>query len=204
MQAEGQVVAASLEVGAGVSAVARQAGIHPSQLYGWRRIVRTSAAGFGQYGEPSRGAMTDWKPFPDPANGDFIVAPFGPGCYELRLSAGLISLLLAARTIMFRNITKVFVRLAYVALIASMVQLSLISTPSVQTISAQTAREAQTLVEKIEELKNSERHADAIPLQQRLLAITEMALGPDHPDVPQSLNNLGRLYGRQGRYADAE
>jgi transposase len=31
------MVAASLEPGAGVSAVARQAGIHPSQLYGWRR-----------------------------------------------------------------------------------------------------------------------------------------------------------------------
>jgi transposase len=31
------VVAASLEVGVGVSAVAREAGIHPSQLYGWRR-----------------------------------------------------------------------------------------------------------------------------------------------------------------------
>ena len=28
---------------------------------------------------------TDWKPFPDPTKGDFIVAPFGPGCYELRL-----------------------------------------------------------------------------------------------------------------------
>jgi transposase len=32
-----RLVAASLEPGAGVSAVARQAGIHPSQLYGWRR-----------------------------------------------------------------------------------------------------------------------------------------------------------------------
>jgi transposase len=32
-----QLVAASLEPGAGVSAVARDAGIHPSQLYGWRR-----------------------------------------------------------------------------------------------------------------------------------------------------------------------
>ena len=27
---------------------------------------------------------TDWKPFPDPAKGGFITAPFGPGCYELR------------------------------------------------------------------------------------------------------------------------
>ena len=32
-----QLVAASLEPGAGVSAVARDAGIQPGQLYGWRR-----------------------------------------------------------------------------------------------------------------------------------------------------------------------
>ena len=32
-----RLVAASLEPGTGVSAVAREAGIHPSQLYGWRR-----------------------------------------------------------------------------------------------------------------------------------------------------------------------
>jgi transposase len=32
-----QLVAASLEPGANVSAIAREAGIHPSQLYGWRR-----------------------------------------------------------------------------------------------------------------------------------------------------------------------
>ena len=35
-----QLVAASLEAGASVSAVAREAGIHPSQLYGWRRQMR--------------------------------------------------------------------------------------------------------------------------------------------------------------------
>jgi transposase len=32
-----QLVAATLEAGASVSALARAAGIHPSQLYGWRR-----------------------------------------------------------------------------------------------------------------------------------------------------------------------
>ena len=32
-----RLVAASLEAGSGISAVAREAGIHPSQLYGWRR-----------------------------------------------------------------------------------------------------------------------------------------------------------------------
>jgi CHAT domain-containing protein/Tfp pilus assembly protein PilF len=36
------------------------------------------------------------------------------------------------------------------------------------------------------------------------LAIREKALGPNHPDVAQSLNNLAALYKDQGRYADAE
>lgn len=36
-----QLVAASLEPGASVSAIAREAGVHPSQLYGWRRQLRT-------------------------------------------------------------------------------------------------------------------------------------------------------------------
>ena len=48
------------------------------------------------------------------------------------------------------------------------------------------------------------RYADAEPLYQRSLAIWEKALGPEHPDVAQSLNNLARLYDTQGRYADAE
>jgi transposase len=36
-----QLVAATLEPGGSVSAVAREAGIHPGQLYGWRRQLRT-------------------------------------------------------------------------------------------------------------------------------------------------------------------
>ena len=32
-----RLVLASLELGASISAIAREAGIHPSQLYGWRR-----------------------------------------------------------------------------------------------------------------------------------------------------------------------
>ena len=35
-----RLVAATLEPGASVSAVAREAGVHPSQLYGWRRRLR--------------------------------------------------------------------------------------------------------------------------------------------------------------------
>ena len=45
---KGRLVAASLEPGTAVSVIAREAGIHPSQLYGWRRQLRSSlpAAGF--------------------------------------------------------------------------------------------------------------------------------------------------------------
>ena len=38
------------------------------------------------------------------------------------------------------------------------------------------------------------RYADAEPLYKRSLAICEKALGPDHPDVAMSLNNLAVLY----------
>ena len=37
-----------------------------------------------------------------------------------------------------------------------------------------------------------------------VLAIREKALGPDHPDTAQSLNNLAELYDTQGRYDEAE
>ena len=34
----------------------------------------------GERGGEIIGKWTDWKPFPDPTKGDFIIAPFGPGC----------------------------------------------------------------------------------------------------------------------------
>ena len=39
-----RLVAATLEPGASVSAIAREAGIHPSQLCGWRRQLRARPA----------------------------------------------------------------------------------------------------------------------------------------------------------------
>ena len=41
------------------------------------------------------------------------------------------------------------------------------------------------------------------PLYERALAIREKALGPDHPDVAKSLNNLALLYRAQGAYERA-
>ncbi|MDO8400769.1 MAG: CHAT domain-containing protein [Bradyrhizobium sp.] len=97
--------------------------------------------------------------------------------------------------------SKVFVRFACVALVAAMIQVSLISLPSAQTASRTTA-EARTLAGRIKELVKAGKYAEAIPLQQRVLAIGEK--GTDHQDVATSLNNLAFLYDKQGRYADAE
>ena len=47
-------------------------------------------------------------------------------------------------------------------------------------------------------------YARAEPLLQRALAIREKALGPDHPDVADSLDNLAVLYYVRGDYARAE
>ena len=47
-------------------------------------------------------------------------------------------------------------------------------------------------------------YQEAEPLYQRSLAILEKALGPDHPEVAATLNNLAALYCSQGRYAEAE
>jgi len=42
-----------------------------------------------------------------------------------------------------------------------------------------------------------------LPLYERALAILEKALGPGHPHVAQSLNNLAELYRAQGAYERA-
>ena len=48
------------------------------------------------------------------------------------------------------------------------------------------------------------QYAEAEPLYKRSLAIMEKALGPDHPMVALSLNNLALLYRAMDRFAEAE
>jgi tetratricopeptide (TPR) repeat protein len=48
------------------------------------------------------------------------------------------------------------------------------------------------------------RYAGAEPLHRRALAIREKALGPEHPDTAESLNNLASLLYEKGDYAEAE
>ena len=47
------------------------------------------------------------------------------------------------------------------------------------------------------------RPADALPLEERALAITEAALGADHPTTGRRLGNLAATYRDLGREAEA-
>ena len=53
-------------------------------------------------------------------------------------------------------------------------------------------------------LEDAGKYWEAEESVKRALVIREKALGPDHPDVAASLNNLALLYYAQGRYSEAE
>ena len=53
-------------------------------------------------------------------------------------------------------------------------------------------------------LAQAARYDEAEPLYKRSLVIKEKALGPDHPSVAITVNNLAGLYRTQGRYEEAE
>jgi tetratricopeptide (TPR) repeat protein len=48
------------------------------------------------------------------------------------------------------------------------------------------------------------QYQEAEPFFRLALAVSEKALGPEHPDTASSLNNLALLYRNQGRYPEAE
>ena len=71
-------------------------------------------------------------------------------------------------------------------------------------LTAAQLHKADAPTERVINLQQAWKYARAISLAQRVLAIREMALGPEHPNVATALNNLAKLYYDQGRYADAE
>jgi CHAT domain-containing protein/tetratricopeptide (TPR) repeat protein len=64
--------------------------------------------------------------------------------------------------------------------------------------------EAARLDEAVGTLYGKGKFQEAVPLARRSLALREKALGPHHPEVATSLNNLAVLYKEQGAYARAE
>ena len=71
-------------------------------------------------------------------------------------------------------------------------------------VMAQQGGEADALSAQVIKLYGEGKYAEAIPIAEKALAISEKALGPEHPSVATGLNNLALLYQAQGRYSDAE
>jgi tetratricopeptide (TPR) repeat protein len=105
-----------------------------------------------------------------------------------------------------RGVQGMFGRPSMRAIVIALIAMAwIIEISSVGTLSAYAQTdEATSLSRQIETLNNEGRYSEAIPIAQRVLAILEKALGPEHPDVATSLSNLAVIYDKQGRYADAE
>lgn len=96
-----------------------------------------------------------------------------------------------------RQITQL-IRLATAA--TSVAALTLCSSPLVQAQHAQwnqLNREATALYKQ-------GNYGEAIAHTKQAISLIEKALGPDHPDIATSLNNLAALYAALGRYHEAE
>jgi tetratricopeptide (TPR) repeat protein len=78
------------------------------------------------------------------------------------------------------------------------------SRPPLQPRQVSPLQRANILNQQVVELYQAGRYGEAIPLAIEALRIQETVLGPDHPDVATSLNNLAVLYRVQGNYGDAE
>jgi tetratricopeptide (TPR) repeat protein len=64
--------------------------------------------------------------------------------------------------------------------------------------------EWDTLNREAMDLYRAGKYDRAVVVAQKALQVAEQNVGPDHPDVATSLNNLGELYRTQGDYAKAE
>jgi len=64
--------------------------------------------------------------------------------------------------------------------------------------------EWETLNDEVMSLHKQGRYDRAIVVAKKALQVAEEAVGPDHPSVATSLNNLAFLYDAQGQYAQAE
>jgi CHAT domain-containing protein/Tfp pilus assembly protein PilF len=78
--------------------------------------------------------------------------------------------------------------------------LLMVSHPS----SADSLDEATALDQQVAQLTKEGRYSDAVALETRALEIREKALGPDRPEVAESLYSVAWLYLKLERYADAE
>ena len=65
-------------------------------------------------------------------------------------------------------------------------------------------KEAESLNQEVKRLCKKGQYADAIPLAERILAICEKSLGPEHPQTALALSKLAEIYSAMGDYDEAE
>ena len=64
-------------------------------------------------------------------------------------------------------------------------------------------QKAEELNHEAERLSQQGRYAEAVPVMERVLAMREKFLGPEHPDTGAALNQLAMLYDAMGVYDKA-
>jgi CHAT domain-containing protein/Tfp pilus assembly protein PilF len=83
-------------------------------------------------------------------------------------------------------------------------QLQVQAAAAAEQAAEQAVGRAEQLNQQVVELHRAGRYGEAIPLAAEVLRILTPLLGPEHPNVATSLNNLAELYRIQGNYGDAE
>ncbi|NQT33302.1 MAG: tetratricopeptide repeat protein [Candidatus Omnitrophica bacterium] len=63
---------------------------------------------------------------------------------------------------------------------------------------------ASELTDKAMELYQQEKYSEAFKMLKKALEVNKKNLGPDHPDVSDSMFYLAQLYSSQGKYTEAE
>jgi len=81
---------------------------------------------------------------------------------------------------------------------------ALLAAHSIETHQIMSEEAGRLLHEMATYLMDRVRYSEASSLFQRALRVREQFLGPEHPQVASTLNNLALLYDAQGKYAEAE
>jgi tetratricopeptide (TPR) repeat protein len=81
--------------------------------------------------------------------------------------------------------------------------LSLFLLSAAASVHAQ-GKEWEKLIEQTMDLYRAGHYERAVALARKALDMAEQAMGPDHPSVAVSLNDLALLYRTLGHYAQAE
>ena len=90
----------------------------------------------------------------------------------------------------------------YVLTLTTAFLLLLLATPPVFAQGA--GIEWEILNQEVMELNRTGKYDRAVVVAKKALEVAEKNVGPNHPDVATSLNNLAELYRTQGQYAPAE